>query len=84
MISTSSAISYAVSTIVSPSFVFGLCTPGVSIKIIWEFSLLTIALIAVLVVCDLFTVIATFSPTNLFISVDLPTLVLPIIAKILI
>ena len=35
--------------------------------------------IAVLVVWDLFAVIATFSPAKLLISVDFPTFVLPII-----
>ena len=62
-----------------PSLVFGLCTPGVSINIICEFSLFIIALIAVLVVWLLFAVIAIFSCAKLFINVDLPTLVLPII-----
>ena len=49
-----------------------------SIKTICEFSLFTIPLIAVLVVCTLFAIAATFSPTNKFIRVDFPTFVLPI------
>ena len=44
-----------------------------------SYILFIIAFITVLVVCDLFAVIATFSPSKLFINVDFPTFVLPII-----
>jgi len=47
---------------------------------IWEFSLFTIPLIAVLVVWTLFAVAAIFSPTKRFTKVDFPTFVLPSIA----
>ena len=68
-----------VSNIVFPNLFFGLCMPGVSIKIICESGLFTIAFIAFLVVCGLFAVAATFSPTNEFIMLDFPTLVFPTI-----
>ena len=77
--SESGIVANDVSTIVSFNLCFGLCIPGVSVNIICEFSLFTIPFIAVLVVCTLFAIAATFSPTNKFINVDFPTFVLPII-----
>lgn len=58
--------------------------PGVSIKIICESGLFTIAFIAFLVVCGLFAVAATFSPTNEFIMLDFPTLVFLLLTQNLI
>ena len=75
--SASGMLANEVSFIVSFNLCLGLCIPGVSVKIICEFSLFTIPLIAVLVVCTLLAIAATFSPTNKFNNVDFPTFVLP-------
>ena len=47
-----------------------MCIPGVSKKIICEFSLFTIPFICVLVVCGLFAIAAIFSPIKEFNNVD--------------
>src|SRR6478609_2163664 len=58
----------------SPSSVRGLCRPGVSTMTSWPAGRFRMPRIARRVVCGLSEVIATFSPTSAFVSVDLPTL----------
>src|SRR5690554_1130324 len=52
--------------------------PGVSERISWKSSPLTIPRIRCLVVCALEVMMESFSPTKAFINVDLPTLGFPI------
>src|SRR5271157_837428 len=67
------------------SELIGLCTPGVSIRMICPagrfpfFSTLTMPWIRFLVVCGLRVTIASFSPTSAFSRVDFPALGRPII-----
>ena len=76
--STSFNVVSALFTIYSPSLCLGLWIPGVSINTIWKSSFVSILWTLFLVVCGLFDIIAIFSPISLFISVDFPTLGLPI------
>src|SRR5690606_16951236 len=72
--STSPRVSRTRSFSRSPRSVRGRCTPGVSTRMIWESSRVTMPRIARRVVCGLVEVIATFSPTSALVRVDLPTL----------
>src|SRR5690554_2421524 len=63
----------------SCSVYFGLMMPGVSANTIWASSVFTIPRIWCLVVCALGVIIDIFSPTSLFISVDLPAFGFPMI-----
>ena len=76
--STSPIDLLALWTSLSPNKWCGLWIPGVSTKIIWDFSFVSITFNRFLVVWAIGDVIAIFSPINLFMKVDLPTLGLPI------
>ena len=75
--STSRFASYAVRTIYSPSLFLGVWIPGVSKKTIWYSPRVRIPVTLLRVVCAFPVAIATFCPTNAFMSVDFPTFGLP-------
>ena len=64
-------------TMNSPSLVRGRWMPGVSTNTIWQLSPLITPITRLRVVWGLLEVMAIFSPTRVFSSVDFPTLGLP-------
>ena len=72
--STSDQVSATKALSRSPSNVFGLWTPGVSIRTSWPSGRVTIPRIVWRVVCGRSEVIATFWPTSALVNVDFPTL----------
>ena len=65
--------------IYSPSRVFGLCSPGVSVNTYCVSPFVRIPVMRLRVVCGLRDTMATFSPSSALSNVDLPTFGLPMI-----
>ena len=65
--------------IYSPSSVFGLCSPGVSVNTYCVSPFVRMPVMRLRVVCGLRETMATFSPSSALSRVDLPTFGLPII-----
>src|ERR1700688_3530243 len=78
--SASCAPLQAVDTIARSSRRFGKKMPGVSTRMIWALSSITMPRISARVVCTLRETIVTLEPTSALTSVDLPTLGAPISA----